>query len=68
MNTETKLIKSKLGLLELAKHLGNVSEACKIYDKMIEENVTICLTLSGALTPTGIGGLIVELIKNGWYE
>ena len=31
MNTETKLIKTKLGLLELAKHLGNVSKACKIF-------------------------------------
>jgi transposase InsO family protein len=29
MNTETKLIKSKLGLLQLAEQLGNVSTACK---------------------------------------
>ena len=29
MNTETKLIKSKLGLLSLAEELGNVSLACK---------------------------------------
>lgn len=31
MNTEVKLIKSKLGLLELANQLGNVSQACKIF-------------------------------------
>jgi hypothetical protein len=30
MNTETKLIKSKLGLLKLAENLGNVSQACKV--------------------------------------
>lgn len=30
MNTETKLIKTKLGLLKLAEKLGNVSEACKV--------------------------------------
>lgn len=30
MTTETKIIKNKLGLLGLAKHLGNVSQACKI--------------------------------------
>ena len=30
MNQETKLIKSKLGLLNLAAHLGNVSQACKV--------------------------------------
>lgn len=30
MTTEQKLIKTKVGLLELAKQLGNVSQACKI--------------------------------------
>lgn len=31
MNTEAKLIKTKLGLLELANQLGNVSQACKLF-------------------------------------
>jgi transposase InsO family protein len=30
MNHETKLIKTKLGLLNLAEHLNNVTKACKI--------------------------------------
>lgn len=30
MTTEQKLIKSKLGILDLARQLGNVSQACKI--------------------------------------
>ncbi len=30
MTTEQKIIKAKVGLLELAKHLGNVSQACKV--------------------------------------
>lgn len=30
MNREEKIIKTKLGLLELAKHLGNVSQACRV--------------------------------------
>ena len=30
MKSETKLIKAKLGLLQLAQQLGNVSQACKI--------------------------------------
>ena len=30
MSTEEKIIKPKLGLLELAKQLGNVSQACKV--------------------------------------
>lgn len=47
---------------------GRLSEACKIFEKMIEEDVTICLTLSGALTPTGIGGFIIELLKKGFID
>ena len=31
MNTEAKLIKTKLGLLNLAEQLGNVSQACKLF-------------------------------------
>jgi hypothetical protein len=30
MSTEEKVIKNKLGLLELSNRLGNVSRACKI--------------------------------------
>lgn len=30
MTTETKLIKTKLGLIKLAEQLGNVSQACKV--------------------------------------
>ena len=30
MTTEQKIIKDKVGLLELARQLGNVSSACKI--------------------------------------
>jgi len=31
MNTEVKIIKTKLGLINLAEHLGNVSQACKLF-------------------------------------
>lgn len=47
---------------------GRLAEACKIYEKMIEEDATICLTMAGALTPTGMGGFINELIKNGLID
>jgi hypothetical protein len=30
MTTDEKLIKNKVGLLKLAEHLGNVSQACKV--------------------------------------
>ena len=47
---------------------GRLAEACKVYEKMIEEDSTICLTLSGALTPAGLGGYINQLIKNGLVD
>ena len=31
MTTEQKIIRNKVGLLELAKQLGNVSQACKVF-------------------------------------
>ena len=33
MNQETKLIKTILGSLNLAEHLSNVSNACKLMDR-----------------------------------
>ena len=30
MTTQAKIIKNKLGILELAQHLGNVSQVCKV--------------------------------------
>lgn len=30
MTTEQKIIKTKVGVLELAKQLGNVSQACQL--------------------------------------
>jgi len=30
MTTQAKFIKNKLGIVELAQHLGNVSQACKV--------------------------------------
>jgi len=47
---------------------GRLAEACQIYEKMIDEDATICLTLAGALTPAGLGGFISQLIKNGLID
>lgn len=30
MTTQQKIIKNKLGVLELAQHLGNTSKTCKV--------------------------------------
>ncbi|MGH9998684.1 MAG: deoxyhypusine synthase family protein, partial [Nitrosopumilaceae archaeon] len=48
-----------------ARQLG---EAAKLYCKMIEEDATICLTVSGAMTPVGFGGLFKTLIERGFVD
>ncbi len=45
-----------------------LGEAAKLYSKMIEENATICLTVSGAMTPVGFGGIIKSLIERGFVD
>jgi len=47
------------------RQLGN---AAKLYAKMIEEDATICLTISGAMTPVGFGGIIKSLIERGFVD
>src|SRR3970040_1765197 len=43
-------------------------EAAKLYCKMIEDGATICLTVSGAMTPVGFGGLFKALIERGFVD
>ena len=42
--------------------------AAKTYAKMIEEDATICLTVSGAMTPVGFGGIFKSLIERGFVD
>lgn len=51
-----------------AFNAGRLAEACKLYCHMIDENATVGLTLSGAMTPTGMGGIIISLIENGFVD
>lgn len=44
MTTEQKIIRAKVGLLKLAKQLGNVSQACK----MIADSPRQLFSLQGA--------------------
>ena len=45
-----------------------LGDAAKLYAKMIKENATICLTVSGAMTPVGFGGIIKTLIERGFVD
>jgi deoxyhypusine synthase len=45
-----------------------LGEAAKLFAKMIKEDATICLTVSGAMTPVGFGGIIKTLIERGFID
>ena len=45
-----------------------LGDAAKLFAQMIEEDTTICLTVSGALTPVGFGGIIKTLIERGFID
>ena len=45
-----------------------LGEAAKLFAKMIKEDATICITVSGAMTPVGFGGIIKTLIERGFID
>ena len=49
---------------------GRLREACHIFaDRMLAPDVTVCLTISGALTPTGLGAAVfVPLVEAGFVD
>ncbi len=48
-----------------ARRLG---EAAELYLKMLNDNATVWLTLSGALAPIGLNGIIRQLIENSLID
>jgi deoxyhypusine synthase len=54
----------------LAYNAGRLREACQLFvEKMLEEDVTIGMSLTGALTPAGLGmSAIIPLIENGFVD
>ena len=53
-----------------AYNAGRLREACHLFvGKMLKNDVTVGLSISGALTPAGLGGTsIVPLIQNGFVD
>lgn len=45
-----------------------LGEAAKLYETMIKNDATICLTISGAMTPVGFGGIVKTLIERGFVD
>ncbi len=54
-----------------AYNAARLHEAARLYvEKMLapEQDVTIGLTMAGALTPAGLGGCILTLLENGFVD
>ncbi|MDX1533851.1 MAG: deoxyhypusine synthase, partial [Nitrosopumilaceae archaeon] len=45
-----------------------LGEAAKLFAKMIQDDATICLTVAGAMTPVGFGGIFKTLIERGFVD
>src|ERR1700741_4926629 len=54
----------------LAYNAARLREACQLYTKkMLEPDVTVGLSLTGALTPAGLGiSALIPLIKAGFVD
>jgi len=54
----------------LAYNAARLREACQLYTrKMLESDVTVGLTLTGALTPAGLGmAALIPLIESGFVD
>ena len=51
-----------------AYNAGRINEAARLYAQRMlapEQDVTICLTIAGAMTPAGVGGSIISLMERG---
>src|SRR5438270_2424090 len=54
----------------LAYNAARLREACQLFvEKMLADDVTIGMSLTGALTPAGLGmSAIIPLIENGFVD
>ena len=54
----------------LAYNAGRLREACQLFtQKMLEPDVTVGMTLTGALTPAGLGmAALIPLVEAGFVD
>lgn len=45
-----------------------LAEACHLYSHMLRRDVTVGLTLSGAMTPIGMQGVLISLMRAGFVD
>jgi deoxyhypusine synthase len=66
----TNSIKDLIDSIFLSYNAGRIREACQIFtQKMLKNEVTIGLALSGALTPAGLGkSCLIPLMEKGFID
>src|SRR5512142_3316666 len=47
---------------------GRLAEACDLFGRMIDSGATIALTVTGAMSPAGMGGAIQAMIEAGFVD
>src|SRR4030095_10361385 len=54
----------------LAYNAARLREACQLYvERMLEDDVTVGMSITGALTPAGLGmSALIPLIQNGFVD
>ena len=45
-----------------------LAEGARLYARMLEADATVCVTLAGAMTPIGVGGVMISLIERGFVD
>src|SRR5947199_7932464 len=68
--TATSALAAMIDEAFLSYNAGRLREACKIFSvKMLADNATVGLSLSGALTPAGLGmSCLVPLVEAGFID
>ncbi|MGA2667465.1 MAG: deoxyhypusine synthase [Ignavibacteria bacterium] len=52
-----------------AYNSARLAEACSIFvNKCLDDDVTVGMSLTGALTPAGLGSAVIPLIENGFVD
>lgn len=53
----------------LAYNAGRLREICQLFvEKMLQEDVVVGMSLSGALTPAGLGSCLIPLLQKGFVD
>jgi len=45
-----------------------LAEAAQLYSRMLNDGATVALTISGAMTPIGMSGVIISLMERGFVD